>query len=113
MGLGPTLVATITVGTTATAIGSGPLLCQQAYIEADLGNSGTVKVGDSTLTTALFMTVLANTAATNKIWLPNAPVVGANRPDHGNLDVNKVYLLGSAAGQVVHVTYFERLGGKT
>ncbi len=106
MGLGPQTLATITVGTTATAVDTTQLAAQ-LYIEADGGNSGTIFVGDSNLSASRYMT---NLAAGKGFWVSAA---WPSRPDHSNLQLNSFYVLGSAASQKVHITYFERLGGLT
>jgi hypothetical protein len=107
MGLSPITLATMTVGTTGVSIAPSGQLCASVYIEADSNNTGAVYVGDSNISTTRFMT---NVSAQGGIWI-NAGY--PSRPDATNLQLSGIYVAGSVAGQLVHVTYLERLGGLT
>lgn len=110
-------IATITVGTAAVQCVASPgQLCQMVYIEADAGNTAGINVGDANVSTTRFMTVLnaiasATTGGTDQkgIWIN--PGSGSMRPGATNLNLGTIWFISSAAGQKIHVTYFERMGG--
>jgi hypothetical protein len=109
-------ISTITVGTAAVQCVASPgQLCGSAYIEADAANTAGINVGDVNVSTTRFMTILnavasgTNPGTTQKgIWL-FAP--DPSKPGASNLNLGTIYFVSSAAGQKVHVTYFERMGG--
>lgn len=103
MGVGPQTLPTITVGASVVQIDSLQL-CAGLYFVADVGNSGTVFIGDSLVSTSRYMQGLVAGAS---LWIP---MISPSRPGSSNIDVSKFYAVASTTGQKLHVTFFERLG---
>jgi len=115
-GVAVTTLATITVGTTAVqATSTAGQLVASVYIEADSGNTGTIYVGDSNVSTTRYMGALtvvgSGTAQGTNIkgmWI-TAPM--PERAGASSLQLGSIYFVASAASQKVHVTYLDRMGG--
>lgn len=114
-GVYPVVIATITALTTATAISATSIPCGAVYFEADEGNSGKLYIGDSAVSATNYMAVISvtatATAAGNTLrgfWVQAPHLMG---PGASNLDLKGFYVIGGAASQKLHVTYFERMGG--
>jgi hypothetical protein len=88
---GITLLPTVTVGTTAVQVDARGLMVRgfsSISMQADVLNSGTIYVGDSTVTTSLYARALKASD-----WL-TLSVDGA--------DGSEIWVVGSAAGQILH-----------
>ena len=100
-----------TVGTVAAAVGS--VLCDWFRIEAAAGNSGTLYIGASDVAATKYAVSLLKNDGTKVNYGYDFKSPGAYDNARGvggkAFDLSKIYIVGSAAGQVYNITYFSRL----
>lgn len=100
-----------TVGTVAAALGS--VACDWFRVEAAAGISGTLYIGNSDVAATKYMVSLKASGSTNTNYGYDFKSPGAYDNARGvggkTFDLAKIYIIGSAAGQVYNITYFARL----
>ena len=101
MSVGIKVLSTVTVGTSAVTAG-GAVDCALIIFATPTGNANTVYIGDSTVTNTKFSVALTN--GQNYTYV----AYQATKPGFSQLNLNKFYVYGGAAGQLINISYLER-----
>lgn len=108
MGIGPR-VSTVSVTTagTRTALAATPTYCTHAYVEALGSNGGIIFLGNSSVSSALYMSALGAGAGYGiTIAGKGGPTGSTSGPE---LNLAALYIDSSHSGDAVMVTYFQRV----
>lgn len=103
MSAGIKTLAQISVGTTAVTAG-GSQECTSLIFSADAGNANKVYIGDANVSPTRYSVAL--TAGQNYTYV----AYDTKGPGFTQLNINKFYVYGGAAAQLVYVSYLERGG---
>lgn len=108
--IGP-IVTTLTVATAGTRVqcSATALPVLSVYFEALGTNTGSVFIGDSTVSSSKYMSARSAGLGINVSW-DNAG--SSARPGSTELDLSKFYIDASANTQIIQMTYLTRLGTK-
>lgn len=105
MGVKPMLLEkTVTTAGTEVPLVTSALYAVSVYIEAKVGNTGYIYVGDSSVTSTLHTTRLSAGAGFS------FGSSGDGRGIGGEINIASIYIDSSVNGEGVNVTYFVRSG---
>ena len=108
MGLNPHLITTtVTTAGTAAQGTATPTYVVSVYVEADQSNAGNIFVGDSSVSSTTYTTMLAAKAgfgmSTDAQGKPGSSAGG------GEIALHSLWFDTSHSGDKVHITYFYRV----
>lgn len=110
MSVTPTvLVITVTTAGTKAQVSASDLWVSSAYFEAASANSGTIYIGDSTVTSTKYMSARTSGLGLGISWDSS----GQGRPGGSEINLKYFYVDASVNGSKCMVTYFQRMGTGT
>lgn len=110
MGIKPNNVAkTVTTAGTRVAVSATDLYVTSVYFEAKSTNTGVIFVGDSSVSSALYVTRLAAGAGFS-LSAADGTGKASSSSGGGEINLKEVYLDSSVNGDICMVGYLQRVG---